>query len=196
MNRGNDNGSALLRNVTITYNFGTRNNAHGCHFDACSSASSLTGTVAVCQRCTVNPSDFFLHTRDFFVLTARTHRCDHKCNSVSHLRRVSRNRKFLRVLLSRAKGNLCLVSRPRSTLSARQRLALLRRVCQVTGSKSRFVVTARSPVLLNLPSTRVLSFSRGNIRPYSCRSASDCRVAEIFVGRHRSLLQRLLKGRA
>lgn len=49
--RGNDNGSALLRTLTITRNFGPRNKAGGCVFSARSARSRLYSTVEVSGNC-------------------------------------------------------------------------------------------------------------------------------------------------
>lgn len=108
-------------------------------------------------------------------------------------RRGSRKRDFLTLTRGGLRsGNLCLFSRPRTTLSPRERLALLVRVCQFTGRKTRFFVIARSPVLLNVPSTSVCYFSGKQVRLYRCRRARDCRVARVFVGGERVLLSGLL----
>ncbi len=192
--RGNANGSALLRTITITFKFGTRKNSEGFGFSAGRARSRLFSRLAL-NGATFTGSKFFLQTRDLCGITAGVRRVGmSKCNGIS-LRRRSRKRDFLSLVRGHfEKGKLCVLSRPRTTLSPVQLLALVTRVGGLAGSSSRFVITARSPVLVTFPGTRVLRFSRGNVRTISCGRARRFGVAGSFLGGPREVLRCLFSG--
>ena len=108
------------------------------------------------------------------------------------LHRQSHGEAFLSLVLHRFGGQgLYLLDEPEAALSPMRQMALLRRMDELIGKRSQFVIATHSPLLLAYPDACIYSLD-GGPHPVAYRDTDHYRVTRAFLEHPEGILRQLL----
>jgi predicted ATPase len=136
---------------------------------------------------------WFLRAESFFTLATHVER-DHDATLLDSyggvsLHEQSHGESFLALLLHRFGGRgLYILDEPEAALSVRGQLALMRRMHELAGAGSQFVVSTHSPILLAYPGARVYALDERGIAETPWQETDVVELTRSFLAdRHRFL---------
>jgi predicted ATPase len=88
-------------------------------------------------------------------------------------------------------GGFCLMDEPESALSVIGQLGLLRRIHELVGQDTQFVIATHSPVLLAYPGATIYRFDDGGIAPIAYEESEPYTLTKSFLEAPERYLQHL-----
>jgi predicted ATPase len=109
------------------------------------------------------------------------------------LHEQSHGESFLALMLNRFRGRgLYILDEPEAALSPTRQLAVLRRMHQLVGAASQFIVATHSPILMAYPGARLLLLDQDGFRPVRYEETEHYAVTREFLADPAHMLKRLL----
>jgi predicted ATPase len=160
------------------------------------SHSDLSRSLRLVRGARGPRTDFFLRAESFF--TSATYLESLPGNSLGSyggrsLHEQSHGEAFLALMLNRfgPKG-LYFLDEPEAALSAQNCLTCLRRMSQLVGEGSQFIVATHSPILLAYPGATIYECGEAGLAPVDYDDAAPVRVTRGFLAGPERFLELLL----
>ncbi len=135
---------------------------------------------------------FFLRAETMFNVSTEAEQYTHY--GWDRLHEKSHGEAFLWVALTRFHGNgLYILDEPESALSPQRQLALLRRIHQLVGEGSQFIVSTHSPILMAFPEARILLLDARGMRAIEYEETEHYTVTRAFLQDPKRMLHALLR---
>ena len=170
----------------------------GRNFDVTTRAShSALGAAVRLARGARRPrTDFFLRAESVF--TTATYLENLPMNPLAayggrSLHEQSHGESFLAILVNRfGPDGLYLLDEPEAALSTQNCLTFLRRMHELVGDGSQFVVATHSPIVLAYPDALIYECGPGGVEPIAYDDAESVRLMRGFLDAPERFVQRLL----
>ncbi len=165
--------STLIEAIAVALGFNAEGGTSNMRVSTRASHSSLHEHLVVTRGTRTPRTGFFLRAESFFNVATHIEELDREpaggrpiiesYGGVS-LHEQSHGESFLAVVLNRfGPDGLYLLDEPEAALSLRGTLALMRRMHDLVGERSQFIVSTHSPILLGYPGARIYVLSEDGI---------------------------------
>jgi predicted ATPase len=152
------------------------------------SHSGLSGALRLVRGTRRPRTDFFLRAESFFTAATYLDELDKEDPKAllsyggRSLHEQSHGESFLALLLNRfGPDGLYFLDEPEAALSAQNCLTCLRRMHQLVGEGSQFVVATHSPILLAYPGATIYECGEAGLAPVDYDDAAPVRVTRGFL---------------
>jgi predicted ATPase len=146
------------------------------------SVSDLHGQVGLVWSPGSRGTGFFLRAESFFNVATAVEQAGVRGYGDRSLHEQSHGESFLSLVLHRFEdGGLYLLDEPEAALSVRGQLALLRRVHELVGTGSQFVIATHSPVLLAYPGARIHAMGPDGIAVVDYEDTEPYQLTRAFL---------------
>ncbi|HKQ65467.1 MAG TPA: AAA family ATPase [Methylomirabilota bacterium] len=153
-------------------------------------------------KSTKRPRDgFFLRAESFFNVATAIEQIDAEPAPSSpvigayggrSLHEQSHGESFLSLMLHRFRGKgLYILDEPEAALSPARQLAVLRRMHQLVGEDSQFIIATHSPILMAYPSARILLLDTNGFSRVRYEETEHYAVTREFLANPSGMLDRL-----
>jgi predicted ATPase len=182
--------STLMEALAIAAGLNPEGGSSNYAFETRESHSAVGGAIRLTRGARRPRTDFFLRAESLF--TAATYLetlPDDPLGSYGgrSLHEQSHGESFLAVLVHRfGPDGLYLLDEPEAALSTQNCLTLLRRVHELVGEGSQFVIATHSPLVLAYPDATIHACTAGGVEPVDYEDAEPVRLTRAFLdGRER-----------
>jgi predicted ATPase len=188
--------STLIEAFAVAAGLNAEGGSSNFSYSTRDSHSDLSRSLRLVRGARRPRTDFFLRAESFF--TAATYLESLPGNSLGSyggrsLHEQSHGEAFLALMLNRfgPKG-LYFLDEPEAALSAQNCLTCLRRMSQLVGEGSQFVVATHSPILLAYPGATIYECGEAGLAPVDYDDAAPVRVTRGFLAGPERFLELLL----
>lgn len=185
--------STLLEAIAVAWGFNPEGGSMNFHFATRETHSPLHRALKLTRGVRRPRDGFFLRAESLYNVATNIEELGVEDNygGVS-LHRQSHGEAFLALLLHRFGGQgLYLLDEPEAALSPMRQLTLLRRMDELIGARSQFVIATHSPILLAYPDACIYALDDG-LHPVAYRDTDHYRVTRAFLEQPEGMLRRLL----
>jgi predicted ATPase len=165
--------STLVEAIAVALGFNAEGGSRNMTVSTRASHSSLHECLTVVKGARSARNGFFLRAESFFNVATHIEQLDEGPGSAApliaayggvSLHEQSHGESFLSLILNRFGPNgLYILDEPEAALSLRGNLALMRRMHDLVGEGSQFIVATHSPILLGFPEARIYVLSEDGI---------------------------------
>jgi predicted ATPase len=194
--------STLLEAIAVNWGFNPEGGSRNFRFSTRASHSRLSDFLRVAKSHRRPKDGFFLRAESFFNVATEIERLDEDVGGPPiinayggrSLHEQSHGESFLVLLNERFRGDaLYLLDEPEAALSPTRQMAALRRVHELVGDGSQFIIATHSPILMSYPNARILLVDEEGIRPVAYTDTEHFLVARAFLNDHQKAINRLLE---
>ena len=193
--------STLLEAIAVAAGINPEGGSSNFAFSTRDSHSGLSEAIRLVRGARRPRTDFFLRAESLF--TAATYldalRAD-DANALSayggaSLHEQSHGESFLAVMLNRfGPEGFYVMDEPEAALSTQNCLTCLRRIHELVGAGSQFVIATHSPIVLAYPDARIYECGEAGLTPVAYEDVDMVRLTERFLADRTRFLAQLLDG--
>jgi predicted ATPase len=198
--------STLVEAVAVALGFNAEGGSRNMSVTTRASHSSLHECLRVVRGSRSARNGFFLRAESFFNVATHIEQLDDEpaggppiidaYGGVS-LHEQSHGESFLSLILNRFGPNgLYILDEPEAALSLRGNLALMRRMHDLVGEGSQFIVATHSPILLGYPNARIYVLSDDGISETSYEDTEQYDLTRSFLDDRERFLHYLFSDEA
>jgi predicted ATPase len=198
--------STLVEAVAVALGFNAEGGSRNMSVSTRASHSSLHECLRVVRGSRSARNGFFLRAESFFNVATHIEQLDDEpaggppiidaYGGVS-LHEQSHGESFLSLILNRFGPNgLYILDEPEAALSLRGNLALMRRMHDLVGEGSQFIVATHSPILLGYPNARIYVLSDDGISETSYEDTEQYDLTRSFLDDRERFLHYLFSDEA
>ncbi len=193
-----DNGSGkstLLEAIAVAAGMNPEGGSSQARFATRDSHSELGGALRLIRGGKRPATDFFLRAESLFTVATYLDEVEaQKSYGGRSLHEQSHGESFLAVVVERfgAEG-LYLLDEPEAALSTQNCLTLLRRIHELVGLRSQFVIATHSPLVLAYPDATILRCGDGGLEPVAYDDAEPVALTRSFLGARERFLRALME---
>jgi predicted ATPase len=194
--------STLLEAIAVAWGFNPEGGSINFRFSTRASHSDLYKYIRLVKSARRPRDGFFLRAESFFNVLPDIERMDAEpsfgapiINSYGgiYLHDQSHGESFLALLLNRFGGNgLYILDEPEAALSPTRQLAVLRRIHQLIGKDSQFIIATHSPILMAYPGAKIYLLDEGGFAEVRYEETEHFLIARDFLNSPKKALERLL----
>jgi predicted ATPase len=186
--------STLIEAFAVAAGLNPEGGSSNFSFSTRDSHSSLSSSLRLIRGLRRPSTDFFLRAESFFTTASYLEQLDRESREAGagggalhsyggrSLHEQSHGESFLALLLNRFGANgLYFLDEPEAALSAQNCLTCLRRMHQLVGEGSQFVVATHSPILLAYPGATIYECGEAGLTPVDYDDAAPVRVTRGFL---------------
>lgn len=190
--------STLLEAIAVAAGFNPEGGSKNFSFSTRDTHSELYNHITL-SRGFVRPRDgFFLRAESLYNSATYIDELDELPSASppiapsygGSLHKRSHGESFLAIVQNRFFGNgLYILDEPEAALSPARQLALMRRIGELVGDNSQFIIATHSPILMAFPNAHILLFSDEGIAPVGYRQTEHYQITKQFLDDPRRLLE-------
>jgi predicted ATPase len=187
--------STLIEAIAIAAGMNAEGGSSNFNFSTRASHSGLGQALRLVRGARRPRSDFFLRAESLF--TAATYLEGLSPDSLSSyggvsLHEQSHGESFLAVMINRfGPEGFYLLDEPEAALSTQNCLTLLRRIHELVGQDSQFIVATHSPLVLAYPQATIYSCQPGGVETVAYEDTDPVRLTQSFLDARERFLDRL-----
>jgi predicted ATPase len=190
--------STLLEALAVACGINPEGGSSGYAFSTRASHSPLGDELRLIRGARRWQTDFFLRAESLFTTATYLESLSHdplqSYGGVS-LHEQSHGESFLAVMVNRFGPNgLYLLDEPEAALSPQNCLTCLRRIHELVGVHSQFVIATHSPLVLAYPDATIYELSADGVQEIGYEQAEPVRLTETFLADRERFLSALLDG--
>ena len=187
--------STLLEAIAVAAGMNPEGGSSQNRFSTRDSHSPLSETLRLIRGPQRPRTDFFLRAESLFtVATYVDEVAGPKHFGGRSLHEQSHGESFLAVVVDRfGPGGLYVLDEPEAALSTQNCLTLLRRIHELVGQGSQFVIATHSPLVLAYPDALILRCSAGGLEPIAYDDAEPVVLTRSFLDAPARFLRALME---
>jgi predicted ATPase len=172
--------STLLEAVSVALGFNAEGGGKNFNFSNRDSHSSLHSCLRLVRSFQRPRDSYFLRAESFFNVATEIDRLDAEPSPAPlviasyggiPLHEQSHGESFFALMMNRFRGRgLYILDEPEAAISPKRQLLMLRRMRQLVGQHSQFIIATHSPILLAYPNAKILQLDQ---RGYSAVKYED-----------------------
>ncbi len=195
--------STLIEALAVAAGLNPEGGSSNFSYSTRDSHSDLSGAIRLRRGLRRPRTDFFLRAESFFTAASYLEQLNRESGGTGgdalaayggrSLHEQSHGESFLALLMNRFGPNgLYFLDEPEAALSAQNCLTCLRRMHQLVGEGSQFVVATHSPILLAYPGATIYECGDSGLTPVDYDDAGPVRVTRGFLSGPERFLDLLL----
>jgi len=191
--------STLLEAIAVAAGMNAEGGSSNFRFSTRNSHSDLHGSIQLVRGARRPRTDFFLRAESLFTAATYLEELAGVDGSAlapyggGSLHEQSNGESFLAVLINRfGADGLYLLDEPEAALSTQNCLTCLRRVHELVGEGSQFIIATHSPILLAYPGATIYSCGEDGLDEVCYEDADPVRLTTSFLRHRERFLQLLL----
>jgi len=181
--------STLVEAIAIAAGFNAEGGSRNMAMSTRASHSELHAALRLVRDTRPVRDGWFLRAESFYNLATHVEELGVTGYGDTPLHEQSHGESFLALVLNRFFGRgLYILDEPEAALSVRGQLTLMRRMYELVGGGSQFIVSTHSPVLLGYPGARIYVLTEDGIEQSSYEETEQYDLTRSFLAdRHRFL---------
>ncbi len=189
--------STLIEALAVTAGLNPEGGSRNFGYSTRDSHSDLWKALRVVRGARRPKTDFFLRAESFFTSINYLESLNDDGNPFASyggdsLHEKSHGESFLALLVHRfGPEGLYFLDEPEAALSAQNCLTCLRRMHELVGQGSQFVVATHSPILLAYPGATILQCDEDGLHRIEYEEAEPVRLTRSFLESHERFVERL-----
>lgn len=193
--------STLLEAIAIAWGFNAEGGTQNFNFSTAQAHTDLHRHLRLIRSARKPTDGFFLRAESFFNLASNMDLLDKDGGGPpikasyggTSLHEQSHGESFLALVMHRFGGHgLYLLDEPEAALSPTRQLALLRRMHDLVGRDSQFIVATHSAILMGYPGARIYQLDPAGIAEVAYEDTEHYAVTKRFMLHRQTILQELL----
>ncbi len=185
--------STLLEAIAVAYGFNPEGGTKNYSFSTYDSHSQLHEAIRLSKGYRKAKWGYFLRAESFYNVATKEEEYADINHPSEKYHEKSHGESFLALAQNQLKSNgLYLFDEPEAALSPQRQLTLLMEIYSCAKHGSQFIIVTHSPILLGMPSARIVSFDDGKIHNCEYEDTESYKVTEMFINNREQLLGRLL----
>jgi len=193
--------STLLEAIAVAWGFNPEGGTVNFQFSTRASHSELHKHLRLVRSAQRPKDGFFLRAESFFNVATDIERMDAEPSPTPRiiesyggrsLHEQSHGEAFLALLLNRFGGNgLYILDEPEAALSPTRQLAVLRRMHQLIGNNSQFIIATHSPILMAYPRAKIFLLDNTGFTAVRYEETEHYAVTREFLADPARILEQL-----
>lgn len=187
--------STLLEALAVASGFNPEGGTRNYSFFTYDSHSELCECISLVRGARQPKWGYFLRAESFYNVASQEEGYSRGPGGrPEHLHEKSHGESFFRIAESQFRGNgLYFLDEPEAALSPQRQLALLRIICLSAQKGAQFFIVTHSPILLGMPYSEILGFSKNGIGTLSYEETESYQVTSLFLNQKDRILAQLLE---
>lgn len=183
--------STLLEAIAVSMGFNPEGGSRNFNFSTRASHSDLHTCLRIAKGFKRPRDGYFLRAESFFNVATEIEQLDEdpfggppviKSYGGNSLHEQSHGESFQSLLLKRFGGNgLYILDEPEAALSPQRQIEVLKRLHELVGQRSQFIIATHSPILLAYPHAFIYEFSSAGVQRVAYEETAHFKVMRDFM---------------
>ena len=191
--------STLLEAIAVGYGFNPEGGSKNFNFSTRDTHSELYKALTIVKGNVPAKDGFFLRAESFYNVASNIDDLDgygewRQKYFGGSLHQKSHGESFMALVQNRFFGNgLYILDEPEAALSPQRILSLIIFIKKLIAKNSQFIIASHSPILLGIPTAKILSFDDGKISEISYEETSSYRITKSFLNNRDQFIKNLIQ---